>query len=325
MKSKKRFTLITLALAAGVSTASAQTLVWSDDFNDNNPIGWTPVNGQINEVNEAFVISGSFGAAQTNTPTATHAAGFHSIPAAGPLPDNQTLELRADLTGVSEDDAWADLHFLWLPEGLGYVFFKDQDEVAMCKFYNGATALAWFFYENRPLKNENVTLVLALTRRGSNVEITTRVLDKDYDNLVLFERTVTDTPEADPVLPSGTVRGTRSEPDVPGTPWPVMAAPGNVELTVTWVNSQRPPAGDAWSIFDNLEVWQYESPQLNIQKAVVLSWPVASGQFVLESASSVNGPWEPVSDPWSRTNAAQKEVCILAPDSMKFFRLRFAP
>ncbi len=323
MKTRINVALMTLALTAWA--ASAQTLVWSDNFDDDNPIGWTPVNGQISEIGQQFVVSGSFGAGQTNNPTATHAAGIHSIPTSGPLPDNQTLEVRADLVGISENDAWAGLHFLWLPSGQGYILFKDQDEIALCKFYNGATAIAWFFYENRTLKNENVTLVLALTRRGSNVEITTRVLDKDNANAVLFERTVTDTPEADPVLPSGSVRGTRSEPDVAGTPWPVDAAPGNVELSVTWVNSQNAPDGDAWACYDNLEVWQYESPQLAIQKAVVLSWPVTPGLFVLESASSVNGPWKPVPDPWWRTNAAQNEVCVPAPDSTKLFRLRFAP
>ena len=104
-----------------------------------------------------------------------------------------------------------------------------------------------------------------------------------------------------------------------------MAAPENIELCVTWVNSQRAPYGNAAATFDNLGVWQYESPQLAIRNAVVLSWPVTSAAFVLESALTVEGPWEPVPNPWSRTNAAQNEVCVLAPDSMKLFRLRFAP
>jgi hypothetical protein len=321
MKINPNIALVTLAVTALPSTVCAQTLVWSDNFDDNNLSGWTQLLGPITEVNQQFVTYGGFGPFQTNTPLATHAAGLHSIPTSGPLPDNQTLELRADLIGTSENDAWAGLVFNWLPQGQGYAFFKDQDEVAMFKFYNGATSFAFFFYENHPLPNE-VSLVLALTCRGSNVEITTRVLDKDNANAVLFERTLTDTPQADPVLPDRAVRGTRSEPDVAGTPWPVGAAPGNVELSVTWVNSERPPDGYAAAIFDNLEVRQYESPELTIQRAVVLSWPVTSGLFILECASSVDGPWDPVPAPWWRTNAAQNEVCILAPDSMKLFRLR---
>jgi hypothetical protein len=280
---------------------------------------------QISEINHQFVISGNFGPMQTNNPTATHAAGMHSIPTSGPLPDNQTLEMRADLADANQNDAWAGIPFLWKPELQGYVFFKDADEVALMKFWNGAITHAWFFYENRPLKNRNVTLVLALTRRGSDLEITARVLDKDNANAVLFERTVTDTPQADPVLPNRAVRGALSGPDLPGTPWAVAQAPTDVELTLQWANSQAAPQPPAEVIFDNLEVWQYESPQLAIQKAVVLSWPVTQGEFVLESAPSVSGPWDPVTDAWWRTNNGLKQVSILAPDSMKLFRLRQAP
>lgn len=97
-------------------------------------------------------------------------------------------------------------------------------------------------------------------------------------------------------------------------------------MTLQWANPAYPPYSNyAQVTYDNLEVWQYESPQLAIHNAVVLCWPVTQGQFILESASTVDGPWEPVPDPWWRTNAAQNEVCILAPDSMKLFRLRLVP
>jgi hypothetical protein len=322
----KHIALTTLALAAGVAPAFAQTNVWSDNFNDNNPIGWTQGSiGHLDETNQQFAVSASFGPAQTNSPLATHAAGVHSIPSSGPLPDNQTLELRADLVGANQNDAWAGLHFLWSPGGQGYAFFKDQDEVALLKFWNGATSLAWFFYENHPITNQNVTLVLALTRLGSNVKITTRVLDKDNANAVLFERAVTDTPAADSVLPNRAVRGVIGMADLPGAPWPVVQSPTDVQLTLTWVNSQATPQPPAQVIFDNLVVWQYEPPQLAIQNAVVLSWPLTPGPFILESAADVNGPWATVPDPWSRTNAGQTQVSFLAPDSMKLFRLRLGP
>jgi hypothetical protein len=323
---KKHIALTTLALAASVSTALAQTNLWSDNFNDNNPIGWTQGSlGQIDETNQQFVVSASFGRMQTNNPLATHAAGSHSITSSGPLPDNQTLELRADLVGANQNDALAGLHFLWSPEGQGYLFFKDEDEVGLVKFWNGATALAWFFYENRPIKNHNVTLVLALTRVGSDLRINTRVQDKDNANAVLFDRIVTDTPQEDPVLPNRAVRGVLSGPDLPGTPWAVVNAPTGVELSLTWVNSDSAPQPAAQVTYDNLEVWQYAPPQLAIQNAVVLSWPLTPGQFVLESAASVNGPWATVPEPWWRTNAGQNQVSILAPDSLKLFRLRLGP
>jgi hypothetical protein len=326
MNSKKNIALTTLALAASVSTAFAQTNLWSDNFDDNNPIGWTHgALGQIAEINQQFAVSASFGAAQTNSPLDTHDAGVHSIPSSGPLPDNQTLELRADLVGANQNDAWAGLHFLWKPQIQGYAFFKDQDEVALLKFWNGASSFAWFFYTNQPIKNQNVTLVLSLTRVGSDVKITTRVLDKDNANAVLFERSVTDTPQADPVLSNRAVRGTLSGPDLPGTPWAVVNTPTDVELSLTWVNSDSSPQPPAQVVFDNLVVWQYEPPQLAIQNAVVLSWPLTPGQFVLETAASVDGPWAPVPEPWWRTNAGQNQVSILAPDSLKLFRLRLGP
>ena len=92
-----------------------------------------------------------------------------------------------------------------------------------------------------------------------------------------------------------------------------------------WVKPLSPSQGAAQVIFDNLEVWEYQTPQLNIQNAVVLSWPVTATQFVLESAPTVDGPWETVPDPWSRTNATDIQVSVLASDSMRFFRLQFAP
>ena len=48
------------------------------------------------------------------------------------------------------------------------------------------------------LKNENITLVLALEVQGGSVSITAQVLDKDDNNAVLWERTVVDTPSEDP-------------------------------------------------------------------------------------------------------------------------------
>lgn len=325
MISKKNTALITLALMACVSTAFAQTLLLRDNFDDGILTGWIQGGlGQIKEVNHEFVVSGSFGPAQTNSPTDTHASGYRLIglPGSGPLPDNQTMELRADLVGANQNDALAGISFLWV-EGHGYLFQMDQGEVAMMKYYTETNnPLAIFFWENLPLKNQNVTLVLSLTCRGSNVMINTRVLDRDNANAVLFDRTVTDTLQADPVLPNRTVRGFRCGPDLLGTPWPVANAPGFVSLVLTWTNPERAPQPAAQVIFDNLEVWQYESPELKIQNAVVLSWPVTQGQFVLERAANVNGPWEQLSDPWLRIKDGKTEVSLLAPDHMKLFRLR---
>jgi hypothetical protein len=147
----------------------------------------------------------------------------------------------------------------------------------------------------------------------------------DNANAVLFERTVTDTPQADPVLPSRAPDGMLCYPDPPGTPWPVLNASGKIVLSMTWLDATAAPQPDAQVTYDNVGVWLYESPKLTIQNAVVLSWPAREGQFVPESASSLDGPWQPIADPWSRTKDDQIQVCVLAPESSKFFRLRLGP
>jgi hypothetical protein len=218
------------------------------------------------------------------------------------------------------------LHLVWW-EGASthaYAVMKDPDEIGLLKAWNGARALAFFFLTNQPLKNTNVTLVLALKRVGSDLQIRTCVLDKDNANAVLFDRTVTDTPQSDPVVPSGSIHGATTLPDLAGTPWPIASAPGSVELGLEWLDTTS-ASGPVSVTFDNLEVWQYETPQLAIQNAILLTWPVASGMFVLESAPDVTGPWEGSPNLWSRTTATQTEVSIPASDSRKFYRLRFAP
>jgi hypothetical protein len=323
MTSKINIQLTALALTAWASTACAQSLLWSDAFS--NPDGWQCWNGQISFANQQAAISGSFGPTDTNNPAAYLAWAYHPIPNPGPLPDQQTLEARVDLVSANQNEAWADVAFLWPTDGRAYHFFKDQGELGLLK--GSSTWSAFFFWENLPLKNQNVTLVLSLTRLGSDVRINIRVLDKDNANAILFEHTVTDTPQADPVLPSRTVNGFISWPDLAGTPWPVISAPGYVILGMGWADPEHATQGAAEVIYDNLEVWQYGTPPLAIQNAVVLSWlaPQGAKQFVLESAPSVTGPWAPVSDPWSRTNATQIEVSVLASQSMRLFRLRFLP
>jgi hypothetical protein len=330
MSRMRSLSFTALTLAAGVSAVSAQTLLWSDTTFLLGPTEWNTggFQGSLYNTNQQLTVTENFfGPAQTNSLLATHVPAGHFLPNAGPLPDQQTIEVRADLVSATQNDVWAGIALNWAAPALGsgYQLFKDEDEIGLMKFYNGATSFAWFFYTNQPVKNQNVTLVLAFTRDGSNVKIASRVLDKDNANAVLFERTVTDTPQADTVLPNRAVRGGISMADPPGTSWPAVLAPAAVELTMSWMDPLQAPQHPAQVIFDNLEVWQYESPQLTITNAVVVSWPVPQGQFVLESAPSLDGPWAPVADPWMRTNNGRFEVSVLASASMQVFRLRLTP
>ncbi len=331
MKNKATSIVIALALAAGVLTTSAQTLLWSDNTFLLGPTEWNTAGlpGSLYNTNQQLTVTENFfGPLQTNNLWATHVPVVHTLPSSGPLADGQTLELRADLISASQNDAYASLAINYLiggQAGNGYMFNKGGDALSLMKFYDAATKYAWFSSTNQPLKNANVTLVLALTRAGTDLNITTRVLDKDNSNSVLFERTITDTPKADPVLPSGTAGGMIGMADPVGTPWPLLTGPTWIQLNLTWADPLLAPNPRARVTFDNAEVWQYEPPQLTIQKAIVLSWPLSQGQFVLESAFSVDGPWAPVPNLWCRTNNAQIEASVLAGESMQFFRLIFAP
>jgi hypothetical protein len=328
MNRKTNIALVVLALNVGRVTAFGQTQLYVHDFQ--NLTGWATGGAvQMSNPGEQLVLTSTVSSpTPTNNPVATCGAAFPPdlFPPA-PLPDQQTLELRVDLAGANQNDAFAYLQW-WVPSwtgvGKGYALFKDEDEIGLIKSWNDAAANACFFWTNAPLKNQNVTLVLALTRVGSDLRITSRVLDKDNANAVLFERTVTDTPQSNPVLPSGAVKGLLMQGDIAATPW-FLQERGCAYLGVWWANTQSAPQFPAQVIFDNMEVWQYESPQLAIQNAVVLSWPLAQGLFVLESASSVTGPWETVPAPWSRTNASQIQVSVPASENLKLFRLRFAP
>lgn len=331
MNPKQNLLHITAALAVGVSTLSAQTLLWSDTTFPLGPTEWNTggFRGILDNAGEQLTVTENFfGPMQANNPVATHVPAVHTAPGSGPLADGQTLELRADLISASQKDAWANLAFNYpvgSQGGYGYMFNKGGDGLSLTKFYNGATELAHFFYTNQPLKNENVTLVLALTRAGTNLNITTRVLDKDNSNSVLFERTITDTPNADPVLTNYTAGGMIGMADPVGTPWPLLMGPAWIQLNLTWTDSLLAPNPQARVTFDNAEVWQYETPQLTIVDAVLLSWPVTAGQFVLYSAPSLTGPWAPVADPWTRTNNSVCEASIPRTDSVRFFRLLLPP
>ncbi|MBI2929908.1 MAG: hypothetical protein HYY24_29975 [Verrucomicrobia bacterium] len=333
MKTKTNLALITLALTAGCSTVFGQTQLYTHDFQ--NLTGWTASSKiQMSNPGEQLVLTHT---ASIPTPIddATATAGAAYPPDLFPpavLPEQQPLELRVDLVGANQNDAFAYLQWWHMdpPASTGYALFKDQDEIGLVKTWNSGAAHAFLFWDNAPLKNENVTLVLAFTRLGSDLRITSRVLDKDNGNAVLFERIVTDTPQSDPVLPSGAVKGLRLEADPAGTPW-LLQERGTAIVAVWWGNTQTAPQVPAQVTFDNLEVWQYESPHLAIQhlaiaNAVVLSWTPTQGQFVLESAASVAGPYAPVLQAQSAPTRSElvllwHEVVVPATDQAQFFRL----
>ena len=75
-------------------------------------------------------------------------------------------------------------------------------------------------------------------------------------------------------------------------------------------------------IVDNLE-YDY-IPQLDIAKAVLITWPVSPEPFTYNvyGASSVDGPWVEVNEPvFDIDGMSQCTVPASLAETMKFFRL----
>ncbi|MSU33326.1 MAG: hypothetical protein EXS25_11890 [Pedosphaera sp.] len=170
-----------------------------DDFNDNAKTGWTdftflPGFGLPTEINGRFQFGqppagqAIFSASQKTTRVFTLAEG-------------ERISFSADIVEGGGKDSFAVLAFI--PTGnspgtlTGYGLAKSTTDVLITKSIG-----KYFVAENGPAKQENITLNLSLTVRNGAVIISARVLDKDTNDSVIWERTVVDTAGAD-VLSDG--------------------------------------------------------------------------------------------------------------------------
>jgi len=175
-----------------------------DDFNDNTKTDWTD-----------FTFIPGFG-----LPVETGGQLRFELPVAGQdifsasqktseafeLKEGRTLEFRVDLVESSGEDSFAVLAFIPNTGGNspgtlgGYGLAKDPTDVLITKGVQ-----KYFVADDGPtaeLKNEDITLVLRMTVRNGEVEVTGRIVDR-VDGAVLWERTVVDTAAAD-VMQDGT-------------------------------------------------------------------------------------------------------------------------
>jgi hypothetical protein len=182
---------------ARVRVADTEVL---DDFNDNTKTDWTD-----------FTFVEGFG-----IPRETGGHFVFDLPPAGQdiftasqktsrlveLKEGERIEMRVDVVESSGEDAFAVLGFIPNtgngPGALeGYSIAKDPTDVIIAKgiqkYFVADDSVA------AELKNENITLALALEVKEGSVFITAQVLDKENDNAVLWERTVVDTPGEDPM------------------------------------------------------------------------------------------------------------------------------
>jgi len=173
-----------------------------DDFNDNTKTGWTD-----------FTFTPGFG-----LPSETGGQFQFTQPAAGQaifsasqktsrvftLAEGERISFSADVVQGGAKDSFAVLAFIPTansPGTLGgYGLAKSTTDILITKGIN-----KYFVADSGTaanLKQENITLNLNLTVRGGAVTINARVLDKDANNAVIWEKTVVDTAAAD-VLVAG--------------------------------------------------------------------------------------------------------------------------
>lgn len=204
------------------------------------------------------------------------------------LRDQEILELRVDVVEASQPDVQVLLEYVALDGTGGYALIKDDDEIWLTKYqWVTCGANAPFFYEQQPIRNEGITLSLELKRVGASLELTSRVLDTEDPGLVLFERTVNDTPAVDPTVAS-----------FRGYAWSAELGPpifNGSAIDLGIINVARTSTVGSRVALDNL---QYQRrPVLNVERAVRISWPNTFPDIRVLGAPSVQGPWTEVSDP----------------------------
>jgi hypothetical protein len=271
-----------------------------DNFDDNEvSLRWqtddVPV--ELNESNQQFNVRGDW--PDKSTIQFNDTAAWSYLGGNWNVPNGETLELRADLVGMSEHATTANV-FLWdasLGQGYGVIKGRDFIQLSKSSFYaNGLHSV--LFYEKLVTQNTNVVMGLAMTRVDPNVIVTARILDKANDNAVLYQRSVVDTPNVDRTLTetemeavSGMWLQLGSEEGAPSTSVSALM------LGVYQYGDGTKPAADV--TFDNFELWRSVwRPEMAIQLPSILSQKVnltlsaaPNSSWNIERALDLAGPW----------------------------------
>ena len=73
---------------------------------------------------------------------------------------------------------------------------------------------------------------------------------------------------------------------------------------------------------DGIELVEFNlTPSLGVEKAIRLSWPLTGGDYVLESAETVDGQWSTINTPVTDLDG-RKVAWVVLENSMRLFRLR---
>src|SRR5262245_1980089 len=311
------------------------TNVVIDNFDDNRLTGWT-VDGhkgqaKLTETNQQFKVRGYWPGAHTvdlsDTAAVSHLSRNWSVP------NGQTVELRVDLVDMDEHATAGGMDLWSGASSAGYALFKGHDFIHLCKPSLSVAGIhGQFFHERALIKNTNVVLALAITRVNPNVILTARVLDKENNNAVLYERSVVDTPNIDRTLTQAEMEAASGMHMDAGTDvGPPIASGSEVFLSVFQYTDGTKPAAEV--IYDNLErwtsifpVWRPElaidplstsSPNVNLTMSAA-----PNSTWAIERAPELTGPWMNLGALLIGTNGSAQLQDTNSPYPAGFYRAR---
>lgn len=311
------------------------TNVVIDNFNDNKLTGWTSDGhkgqAKLTEINQQFHMRGYW--------PAVHTVDFGDTAALGELGrswsviNGQTVELRVDLVGMNEHATAGGVDFWKGSSGAGYALYKGPDFVHLCKPSLSVAGIhGQFFHERVLIKNTNVVLALAVTRVNPNVILTARVLDKENNNSVLYERSVVDTPGVDRTLTQAEMEAVSGMHMDAGTDVGAPITSGDqVFLGLFQYTDGTRPAAEV--TFDNLERWTSIFPVWRPEIAIQLLSAIPpkvdltlsaapNSSWTIERALELTGPWMNLSTLLIATNGSVQFQDINSPHPYGFYRAR---
>jgi len=309
------------------------TNVVIDDFDDNKLTGWASEGhkGQatLTEANQRLNVRGYWPGVHTVDLGDTAALGILSRNWS--VPNGQTVELRVDLVGLNEHATAGGMDLWNGNSGAGYALLKGPGFVHLCKPSLSVRGIhGQFFHERVRIRNTNVVLALAVTRVNPNVILTARVLDKENNNAVLYERSVVDTPGVDRTLTQAEMEAASGMHLDAGTDvGPPITSGSEVFLDLFQYTDGTRPAAEV--TYDNLERWTSIFPVWRPEIAIQLLSTIPprmnltlsaapNSSWTIERALDLTGPWTNVSALLIGTNGYAESQDADAPRPAGFYR-----
>ena len=310
-----------LLIPGTIKAPPLNTVAVLDNFDDNVLTDWSSAgSGQFFNTNQQLTVRGYYPGVRTTSIHSSFLLGYH--PASVTIPDGQTREWRADVVRIEENATNHAALVIGTPNGV-YAVQKGRDYLFIDEFIYSVNRFCIFACERAAIRNTNVVLALALTRKQADLVITARVLDKANPNMVLYQRTVVDTPAADPTLSAAQFQAVTGMNllDLGADAGAAPLSSSGAGVAVFQYTDGSAPA--VLATFDNLEMRTSELPFVGIERAVRLSWPTLSTlNYAIEGAPSAQGPWLPVQD---TTIPGMNQITVPANHLMQFFRAVQAP